>query len=677
MLLQPLFTRLRPVTVLKKDGRRRHAIEYLREFITLDTETSHNHNEETPLSWIYEWAAAFNEEIAHGRTPGEIIALFNQLTEYYGLTPEKRIVCYVHNLSYDITYLYRYLYEEYNGDVDILAIKSHKILTFRAGGIELRCSYLLANMGLDTWGKKLEIEHKKRSGTVDYNIIRYQDTPLTDNDVLYQIYDVIALHECIKKEMSINHDTVASIPLTSTGFVRRDCRRACTADTDYKKMFRRTRLDAEQFRLCNNAFMGGLCVLNRHYAGRTISGVRHRDYKSHYPSRQQLNYFPVGAFELYYDASEGDQIDIKDLIELLQSSCVLCEVAFENLRLHRSETLPYISSSKILNDYNVKFYTENGARGTCNGRVIDAVGTCLMDLTEIDLYWILHQYDYDDIIINKVYVSERGRIPEVLLAVINNYFTIKESYPDGILRDKSKNKLNGIYGMSATDPVRDEWVWDMETGEFNATYKTTEEVQAALDSYYNNRNSFMPYQWGIWTTAHARNELMVLYKAIGEKNFIYCDTDSIFYIDVPGVLEKIERYNTKVIEQNKRLGLGVVNRKNTISYYGTFEPEHDNRAIIFRGLHAKCYAYIDEGNLYVTIAGVSKKGKNGTSAQELGSIDNLRDGFIFTDCGGTRADYTSDFSPREIVLNGHRIQTAGGCIIRDTTKEIGNTIVYV
>ena len=44
--------------------------------------------------------------------------------------------------------------------------------------------------------------------------------------------------------------------------------------------------------------------------------------------------------------------------------------------------------------------------------------------------------------------------------------------------------------------------------------------------------------------------------------------------------------------------------------------------------------------MHVTIAGVQKKGRNGhTRIKELGSIDELKHGKVFRDCGGTRCVY--------------------------------------
>ena len=88
-------------------------------------------------------------------------------------------------------------------------------------------------------------------------------------------------------------------------------------------------------------------------------------------------------------------------------------------------------------------------------------------------------------------------------------------------------------------------------------------------------------------------------------------------------------------------------------------------------MHSKCYAFIDgNGKLNVTIAGVSKKGRNNkTIEKELGNIDNLKDGFTFYKCGSTKSKYlVSDCTIESI--NGHLTEYADSCIITENVKTL-------
>jgi hypothetical protein len=62
-----------------------------------------------------------------------------------------------------------------------------------------------------------------------------------------------------------------------------------------------------------------------------------------------------------------------------------------------------------------------------------------------------------------------------------------------------------------------------------------------------------------------------------------------------------------------------------------------------------------------------------TNAEELGSIDNLHDGFTFKHCGGTRCVYNEQ--PIQIVnINGHMTELASSAVIENIEKEISDTM---
>ena len=159
-------------------------------------------------------------------------------------------------------------------------------------------------------------------------------------------------------------------------------------------------------------------------------------------------------------------------------------------------------------------------------------------------------------------------------------------------------------------------------------------------------------------------------KDVGYENFLYCDTDSIFFIDNDKSEKIIHDYNSSIIAKCENLGYYVINRDKEKSYFKTFEDEKENIKE-FRSLHSKCYGFIDgKDELNVTIAGVSKVGRNKrTIAKELRSLDNLKDGFQFVYCGSTKSKYlVSDCTIESI--NGHLTEYADSCIITDNIKTL-------
>lgn len=656
-------------------------IAYLQIPLFLDTETSHNHDDQLPVGWIYQWCMEFNTQYMIGRRVSQIIDALKWLVDEYELDDDHRAVIYVHNLSYDHAYLQSFLYEAF-GAGEILALKSRKILTVRYGGLEFRCSYLLSNMSLDVWSKKMKTETRKMVGAIDYDKIIYPDDPLDAIAWEYMLNDVATMKECLYRELLISNDTVASVPLTSTGYVRRDCRRATKKTKGYRKWFINCRMTPRVYQLSHLAFAGGITHENRFYGGVIVEGVAHGDIKSHYPTRQQLNYAPGSAFKAYYrKATCKDPLSYETLKMLLDKQCCLIHIVFKNLRLKRGVTCPCLSKSKVHNYWEVQFLNDWNVPGTDNGKVINAIGNCALCCTELDLKWVFDQYDTDGYEVIELYVAERAPVPRVIRDQIDDYFVYKETQEPGILRDKQKAKLNAIYGMFATDVIRSDVVLDYESNEWTEIREfTDDQIREKLDDYYTNRNNFTYYPHGVWCTAHARDTLLHIIKDIvGYENYLYCDTDSVFFKDKPEIRERISRFNDEIIAENIKRGLGVKNRSGDMSYYGTLEYEEDIK--YFKALHAKTYGWVGyDGKLHLTIAGVTKDNRLPktdphymTREDELDSLDNLQDGFIFKECGGTRAIYTD--APASIYnFNGHIVEYGCSCIIQNTTKELSGTV---
>ena len=64
----------------------------------------------------------------------------------------------------------------------------------------------------------------------------------------------------------------------------------------------------------------------------------------------------------------------------------------------------------------------------------------------------------------------------------------------------------------------------------------------------------------------------------------------------------------------------------------------------------------------------------GTSrVQELGSIDELKNGKIFEQTGGTTCSYV-EMKPNLVEINGHLTQVASAAIINETVKKIKGPI---
>lgn len=215
--------------------------------------------------------------------------------------------------------------------------------------------------------------------------------------------------------------------------------------------------------------------------------------------------------------------------------------------------------------------------------------------------------------------------------------------------------------MMVQNPCKPDYKYDPATGLLNEDMTTSEEE--LLAKY--KRNGWLPYQWGVWCTSYARLQLHRGIHCVDPLSFLYCDTDSVkFFGNYDREFEKLNKaYRDK---QHSAVDLEGVRH-----YLGVYERDASYKAFCTMG--AKKYAYEDmEGKLHITISGVNKK----LGAEELGSIENFKEGFIFRKAGGTESIYNDDPEIKEIRIQGHKLQITSNIAIMDSTYTLGLAMDY-
>ena len=584
-----------------------------------------------------------------GRTWEELKSLFLQIREEL----EDNTLCiFVHNLSYEFQFLraiYDFLPEE------VFAVDSRKVLRCSMFGnkIEFRCSYLHTNMSLAEYTNKMDVEHKKLDGEeFDYTKERYPWTPLTEKEIAYCIHDVVGLCEALEKEMEIDGDNLYTLPLTSTGYVRRDAKQAMRK---IHPAFVKNQLpDLYTYEMLREAFRGGDTHANRFYSGRIIKNVKSADRSSSYPDVLCNCQFPVSPF------FHAGKVSFNTLLNMVvvRKKAVIMRVAISKLRLHDDLWgAPYLSKDKCRR-------IEKGAFD--NGRILSAE-YLETTITDVDFKIILEQYDFDDLCAFDVSYARYGKLPKALIDTVIEYYKAKTELKNvpgqEIYYMKSKNKLNSIYGMMAQNPVKQDIVYN--SGAWSVANEPEAEILAE-----SNRKAFLCYQWGVWCTAWARYRLQEGIKLAGE-NFVYCDTDSVKYI---GNIDWTA-YNKQREKDSKASGAFATDPKGITHYMGVYEA--DGEYAEFKTLGAKKYAYNYEpgGKTYVTIAGVTKK-SGGKELDENGGLKAFSPGFTFVKAGGTEAIYNDDPEIKTVVRDGKQIDITPNIVIKDSTYTLGITAEY-
>lgn len=447
------------------------------------------------IAFMYVWQLQIGKGITIiGRYWDEFTILLNMISKE--LEETERIVIYVHNLSYEWSFLHdSKVLEPYVDKDSVFCLKPRKVCKFLCfdDHIEFRCSYIHSNMGLDEWAKKMQVTHKKLSGEeFDYSKIRYPWTELTEKELAYCANDVISVVECIEAECALDGDTLQSIPLTSTGYIRREIRAALHKK---EQSIQKLMPPIDTYILLREAFRGGDTHANRHYANRILPGpIRSTDRSSSYPDIQINGRFPVSDFR---NPDPQDAFSWDALIKKMkQDRAIIARLSIGNLRLRDPFTgNPYIPADKCRNLYHAAYD---------NGRILSAE-YLEITVTDIDIRIIMHDYD-GDFNVTKWQYARYGQLPQELKDVIINHYVqktrLKNVEGKEVQYEKSKNRLNAAFGCSAMDPVRltihykEGGIYEegaVIDGIFHAGT-----LQEFTEILLDQSRPVMPYQWGVW-----------------------------------------------------------------------------------------------------------------------------------------------------------------------------------
>ena len=614
---------------------------YYKEFITFDIETSRLETNEQSFMYIWQCCIAGHVNII-GRTWEEFKAFIKYMAD---ILPET-IVCYVHNLSYEFSFLKGVL--EF-GENDVFATEPRSIIKACYNNIEFRCSYFLTNVSLDKFCNDMDAVHKKLQGDkFNYNKVRTPGTKLSIEEINYCLHDVMGLWESITTKMLSTKDTVASIPLTSTGYVRRDIKRAMH---NCRKQVLDIFPDFTIYKLLRKAFRGGDTHASRYYSGIILPNVCSYDRVSSYPDVLVNCSFPISPF-----LPEQPTMDrLIDLIEI-HNKAVLFSVAISGLVCKDEVGCPYIPFDKCS-------AISKSVRD--NGRILTA-DYVEITITDIDWRIIQKEYTWDSIEIIELYSARYGNLPSQITNCILKYYEEKTTLKGDECRALDyklyKALLNSIYGLMAQNPVKFSYTYD----NINRVMidKPGEFPEELLSKSQNS--AFVAYQWGVWCTAWARYRLHELIWLVGDA-FVYCDTDSVKCIG--NFDHTVKEYNKQRYEDSKKSGAMAKSKTGKYHYMGIYEL--DGVYGRFCTLGAKKYCYEDANGLHITIAGVKKN----EGAQELAKIENFTPDFCFNHSAGLKAKY-NDNVDMWYEYNGEPIHITDNVYLSDTEYTLGITDEY-
>lgn len=542
---------------------------------------------------MYMWSFGLFGAVMIGRTWDEWEHVVNALRKVLDLNENKRLIIYVHNLAYD----FQWIRKHHEWD-KVFALEERVPVYALTNGIEYRCSYILSGYSLETIGENLHRYHvTKKTGDLDHRKVRHSATPIEHGELVYSCDDVRVLMayimECIERDGGIS-----KILLTKTSYVRQRCKEACLSELnsrrlEYKLLMKSLTIEPWEYEMLKDAFQGGYVHANGMYANQVLDDVASDDETSAYPYAMVSEQYPMTKGELVTVKSE------KQFKELCRDYCCLIEITFHNIypTFHNDF---YISSSRcsVLIGADI-----------INGRVIQAE-ELTTTITEQDFAIIDQTYDFDSYEVHRLVRYKKAYLPTPLVKTVLEFYAKKTELKGvkGKEREYVNNKenCNACYGMTVTDPLRDEIIYTDDW------HSKTPELVEAIAKYNDNYNRFLFYPWGVWVTAYARRNLWTAILELDD-DYCYSDTDSVKHLNHELHIDYFNRYNNLCLEALKAAAeyhnidyamctpktiKGITKPLGVWDFEGTYTR--------FKTLGAKRYMIEDGEGVSITVSGLAK-----------------------------------------------------------------------
>lgn len=513
--------------------------------------------------------------------------LFTFLSSVNITFTNKKIICFVHNLSYEFDFLIKNLslYSK------ILANSTHKVISSNLeyfGNIEFRCTYMLTGLSLRKMGEL--IGYPKLES--DYRTV----TPIDDilpEEWGYNERDCDVVAEYLVK-VYFKEYNLSTIPYTKTGIVRKK----------FKEFYKISNtphnwdlMPPENcYQALNDAFQGAITISNPVFTGYEVYNLKSYDEASEYPSIMLKERFPYNIKKLdEFSQNENEKHEF-----------YIMRVKFYNIRskyewawLSRSKFHDYDMLSSVF--YNGKLISSEYVERTITNIDFDNIkNTYDFDEYEIVEFYQLYNIDYlpeEYIETIKFFAEPKYEYKKLLNSTNENAPEFPEIAKSYML---AKNDFNSIYGMCVQKICPTEYIIDdfFQWHENDLKYECNPKT-------HMKRNFLI----GIFITAYARRNWLNAVIKNCPYTFVYGDTDSIKFI------------GDTFIETNSRLQPEY----DSIPYLhglGLFDEEEPYDKFVTWG--AKKYAYEREGIVHTVVAGLPKA--------KLNTLNEFVPGKIFRNC---------------------------------------------
>ena len=614
--------------------------------IMIDTETSKKFKNKIDVNYVVAFTISIRSQhvnlcTLYGNKASECVECINLIKKQL---MSDNIIFYIHNMSYDWVFLRKFMISCWGTPVHQLNVKSHYPIYIEfKNGIILKDSLILAQRKLEKWAIDMDVEHKKSTGKWDYNIIRTQNENFTDDELEYIEHDTLAGVECIDALKESIHKKIYSMPYTATGIPRNELRTIAFKNNG-KDWFIRNAPSFEQYKKLEKVYHGGYTHANRHYIGNVQMGIiKCYDFSSSYPFVLLSEKYPCERFQ------KSENLSLYEIRDQSDNYAFMYKFIGIGVKL-KSDIfpMPCLQNSKMEKIINPIID---------NGRIL-CCDYCEIYLNEQDAITLIEQYNFIKHICCDVEYCKKDYLPRWLTDYIFKCFDDKTHFKGGdhVLYSLAKAKLNSIYGMCCQHCVKEVIEEDYITGEyiknkFDENEDSENSEKFLYEKYVNSRNSFLPYQIGVWCTSYAQKNLFNLGKLC--ETWLYSDTDSCYGINWDE--EKVNEYNELCKDKLRKNNYSYVFFNNREYWLGCAESngkEDEYTEFITLGAKRYCGRSVKDNKLHITVAGVPK---NGALCLE-NDIKNFKKGMIFS--GSVTGKKTHTYINNDIYTDENGIEIA-------------------
>lgn len=627
--------------------------------------------------YMYIWTMTINNTTIIGRTWEEFFTLLSTINstlelkkrdkvdkngKVTGKTCEHVLPIFIHNLSHEWAFIRNWIkdYEVFYMDEDK---RSPMYVLWK--GFLLLDSYKIFPKKLEEVAKSYCTTQK--SHDLDYSIPRNYKTVLTEEELEYCCKDTQILVELAQFVFDNYFIPTGRLPMTQNQIVKNVIRKTFVdekTDELVKKLNAMTMTQDQYVFIRHYGFRGGYCSSSLRDTGEEgMPLVGYVDLTSAYMSAICHGYYPITAFRaLKHPTKELFNRVIKD-------KCCYALIQFYDLRAKGDKAVILESKSSIIyampdgstpktkEDLRI---AKRSVRKNSSGRII-AAKSLIVSLNEID--WELYNlcYSWSSYEIIRLETAERGPLPDHVKKTAIEFYKRKAEL-------KKAGIKNSEYEMAKT----------LVSNVFGAIVQRlySDLINGSKNNWLANQlDSSLKPQWGCYITAHVRKAIVTTIKALGRENWLYSDTDSIYFILNEKTKNVIDLYNIEAKAKNailcKQYGLDY----NLFDDLGCFDSE-DKKILRFKTLGAKSYLYYytdkkhPKGAFKYVVSGIPEKFFWEAYYKKYNKLDVNKVFDLFEDF--TQIEYTRhevhyvDETTSEIIA-GVKCTSLGGAVIEEKT----------